>query len=218
MIRRSVVFGSTIFAAAVLCAPVVAQEVAPGATQSETIQLAPPEVLAAAKTAFGVVCDFEFAAGPDERHQVWPIQYKPKGDEPDAAPVTLKLHQLFCYSGAYNVSYAYMIESEDYGFAAVQFAVPEFDPVYENPDDDTKVLRVDVAGFATQNVLANPTFDLATTTLKSNLAWRGIGDASSVGTWRFIEGKFVLTRFEIDASYDGDVNLSAIYDANAETP
>lgn len=209
---------SLALASALLCAPALAQEVAPDATQSTTIQLPPPEVLAVAKPAYGKICDFEFAAGPDQRHRSWPMDYKNKGDAPDQALNKATLHELFCFSGAYNISYVYMLETEADGLMPVHFAAPDFRPVYENDDYEAKVLRIDTSGFLTERVVVNPDFDAASGTLTSAGKWRGIGDASSSGTWRFLEGNFVLVHYEVDASYDGEINPTVIFDAAAETP
>jgi hypothetical protein len=60
--------------------------------------------------------------------------------------------------------------------------------------------------------LVNSDFDPDTATLSSYSKWRGIGDASSSGTWVFDDGRFVLARYEVDASYDGEVNPETIVD------
>ena len=210
-------FGLLLFSAGFLRAAIAA-EIAPDAVPDEGLILAPPAVLSVAKPAYGKLCDFEFAAGPAERHKAWPLDYKMRDDPADQAIRKATLHELFCFSGAYNVSYVYLIETEDDGILPVFFPSPAFRPVYENPENSEKVLRIDISGFTANPLVVNPIYDAATATLKSYGAWRGLGDASSSGTWRFIEGEFVLTHFDVDATYDGEINPTAIYDAAPETP
>jgi hypothetical protein len=218
ILRRFSVFAITALSLSVSAQLAVSAEVAPDATPSEDLVLAPPAILEIAKPAYGKICDFEYAAGPAERYKSWPLDYKLRDDPADQAIRKATLHELFCFSGAYNISYAYLIETEDDGIVPVFFASPDFKVAYENEDDPVKVLRIDIGGFTANPYLVNPTFDATTNTLKSDSAWRGLGDASSSGTWKFVEGKFVLTHFDIDGSYDGEINPTAVYDSAAETP
>jgi hypothetical protein len=43
-----------------------------------------------------------------------------------------------------------------------------------------------------------------------------VGDASSRGTWVFADGGFRLIRYEVDASYDGEINPQTIVDYGGE--
>lgn len=60
--------------------------------------------------------------------------------------------------------------------------------------------------------LTNSTFDEETKTITSNAYWRGIGDASSIGVWEFREASFALKRYEVDATYDEEVNPQVLVD------
>jgi hypothetical protein len=42
--------------------------------------------------------------------------------------------------------------------------------------------------------------------------WRGVGDASANGTWAFKNGRFVLVKYDVDASYDGEINPQTVID------
>lgn len=220
MILRDCIFTKLISGVfvAVMASSAIAAEVAPDVEPVENLVLAPPAILAMAKPAYGKLCDFEFAAGPGERYKTWPLDYKMQDDPADQPIRKATLHELFCFSGAYNISYVYLIETEDDGVVPLFFASPDFSPVYQDAETSEKVLRIDIGGFTAYPLLVNPTYDEKTRTLKSDGAWRGLGDASSSGTWTFIEGKFVLTHFDVDASYDGEINPTAIYDAAPETP
>ena len=61
-------------------------------------------------------------------------------------------------------------------------------------------------------MLANSSYDEATMSITSNAKWRGVGDASSAGTWIFRDGEFTLVRYDVDASYDGEINPETVLD------
>ena len=209
MIRK---FGLTTIIAAVALPAFAQTEPAP------QIILPPAEILAVAKAAFSPMCDFEGEAGPEVRYTTYDLAYKDEGDAPDQAAKKATLHELFCLSGAYNVVTVYLLTKEDEGTQLVQFAAPAFRAIYENDDSEKAVLRIDIDGFTTLNMLVNTNFDAKTGTMTHFSKWRGVGDAGSNGTWKFLGGQFVLTHFEVDASYDGEINPSVIYDSAPETP
>jgi Protein of unknown function (DUF1176) len=217
MIRQAAF--AIVFAAAVL--PAHAQttidSAAPPATSPQLV-LAPPMILDMAKSAHGPNCDFEGENGPDIRYTAYELMYKAQGDAPGEAAKKGTLHEVFCNSGAYNIINVYFITLGEDSTTPVHFAVPAFNPVYENDDSEKAVLRIDIQGFTSTDNLVNPTYDAATGTMTSANKWRGVGDAGTSGTWRFLQGRFVLTHFEVDASYDGEINPTVIYDAAPETP
>ncbi|MGO4843166.1 DUF1176 domain-containing protein, partial [Rhizobiaceae sp. 2RAB30] len=51
--------------------------------------------------------------------------------------------------------------------------------------------------------------------LMSHAKWRGVGDASSTGTYIFREGTFTLVKYDVDASYDGEINPETVLDFNS---
>ena len=61
--------------------------------------------------------------------------------------------------------------------------------------------------------LIDGTFHQETQPISSFAKWRGLADAASSGTWTFREGAFVLTRYEVDATYDGESNPVTVYSA-----
>jgi hypothetical protein len=67
-----------------------------------------------------------------------------------------------------------------------------------------------VDGYTSSDVLINSSFDAATSTLSSFSKWRGIGDAASSGTWKLVEGQFVLKGYEVDPTTEGEVNPLAV--------
>ena len=119
-----------------------------------------------------------------------------------------KLYQIFCFAGAYNLSYAYVIKDGDSPMSLVSFAEPEFDVEYVKGDDtDTKLKRPPrVTGYSATFFLVNADFDEKTMTLTDNGKWRGIGDAWSSGSWTLKDGQFVLSQYSIDPIYEANLD------------
>ncbi len=126
----------------------------------------------------------------------------------------LTLWQFGCILGAYNAADVFLIWTDYDGFVTASFARPALNVVTENPEDmDSKVLSVDIQGWTADPTAMNPQFDPATLTLTTYSAWRGIGDAFDEATYVLTEGKFRLTRYGADASYDGEQKAQVLYQA-----
>lgn len=166
--------------------------------------------------AGGEWCDSDGQGwAPEETYQEWPFSYVPEYNDGQAEQVTLI--RIFCMAGAYNVQHAYYWYRDFEGLMPLAFAEPAFSAQYENDDGlDGALLGVTVTGMTSAQTLVNSDFDPETLTITSNSLWRGIGDARSVGTWVFADGDFVLKRYDIDASYDGQVNPETVLDYLAE--
>ena len=93
-----------------------------------------------------------------------------------------------------------------------RFAAPELDIHYENDNPDGKLESVNVVGYRTVDMLVNSEYDAETHTLQSFNKWRGVADASSIATYLFRGGTFTLTKYEVDASYDGEINPETVLD------
>jgi hypothetical protein len=153
-----------------------------------------------------------FIADEEDRFKSWTFSYQPRWNE-DGDTEEVTLYRVWCMSGAYNVNHAYYIETEFDGLLPLTFATPTFDAVYEESDDvDAPLESLTVTGMGTSNFLVNSEFDSETLTISSTSYWRGIGDASSAGTWVFDNGEFTLVQYDIDASYDGEVNPETVVD------
>lgn len=154
------------------------------------------------KQGFTQLCflDGDTAARDYYPSQSWELSWQYEhSDEIETAT----LYKFFCGSGAYNVNHVYYLDTEFDGPQPIGFAMPHFDVIYENDDFDGAVLDIPLTGYESTFVLTNSEFDPETDTITSHALWRGIGDAFSSGTWRFIKGSFVLKSFDVDAQYDG---------------
>ena len=140
----------------------------------------------------------------------WTFTYQPSWSA-EAEPEDVTLYRIWCMSGAYNVNHAYYIYRDFEGLTPVSFAMPAFEAKYEDDDSlDGALTELTVTGMDATMILTNSEFDPETLTITSNSYWRGLGDASSSGTWIFNDGEFSLRRYDIDASYDGEVNPETV--------
>ncbi len=192
--------------------PLAALCVAPALAQEASLEKQARKLHA---LAGGDMCDAESGAWVDEDFASWDLSYQPSWSD-DAPEETVTLVRLFCMAGAYNVTHSYYVKTEYEGLRPLALAQPNYDVRYENDDFEGVVEGIDVVGMTGTTSLVNSYFDEETGTLTSSSKWRGLGDASSSGTWVFDDGQFVLVRYEVDASYDGEVNPEVIVDY--ETP
>ncbi len=159
---------------------------------------------------------FQEDGKPFEEPAVYDLPYRMSWQEPDEPDRTLRLYQYQCLIGAYNVGHVFFTVTED-GIRALQLAQPTISTIYapgaeEGEVNDQKVEQILLTGMTTYVTASNAEVDAATGTIKSTSFWRGIGDASSAAEWRLVDGDFSLVRFDVDASYDGEVNPTTIWD------
>lgn len=142
------------------------------------------------------------------------LSYHNKTDAADAPASEARLFRFFCQMGAYNETHVYYLWNEADGLNEQHFATPELDIRYENDDSDGKLESVSVIGYRSDSQLVNSSYDEASMSILSHSKWRGVGDASSDGTWLFRDGAFSLVRYDVDASYDGEINPETVLDYN----
>ena len=161
----------------------------------------------------GELCDWERVRSDPSQiasHTLaFRYDYQQEG-EPDQ---TVQLYEMPCYYGAYNFSSIWFLENEYDGLVPLHFAEPELDVKYAD-EENTIVESIDIVGFSTATTLVNAFYDEAGQSISSFAKWRGVADASSTGTWTFRQGEFVLTQYEVDASYDGEINPVTVYDSS----
>ena len=181
-------------------------------------QMASDPIIEQAKAAYAVLngqtCNQANAATglPDEEPQSFEIRFRSK-DQPESEPEHVaRLISFQCAGGAYNFSTVYYLHDELEGLRQVEFPVPELDVKYESEAEDAKAQSVTVTGFFGQRALMNSEYEPASQSVTAFDKWRGIGDASSSGTWTFRDGNFVLVKYDVDASYDGEINPETVVD------
>lgn len=124
----------------------------------------------------------------------------------------VRLFGFLCNRGAYNESHVFVMADAANDLRLLSFAVPELDIRHENDDTEKPVEAMYIIGFRSVQELVNYEFDPATLTLTSFTKWRGVGDASTVGKYLLRDGEFTLTRYDVDASYDGDIDHETVLD------
>jgi hypothetical protein len=140
-----------------------------------------------------------------------PDLYTIKYPTSDGVELEARLFRFFCSMAAYNEDHFYYL-ADNGGVSEVSFAAPELDIHYENGDTEGKVEAVNVIGFRSDGRLPNSFYHEESLTISSHAKWRGVGDASAGGTWLFRDGEFTLVKYDVDASYDGEINPEAILD------
>lgn len=171
------------------------------------------DLIALAKATYkGDLCWWDTVEANADEIRSWEITFRYEYEKADGQDQTARLYQMPCSYGAYNFGSLFFYETEFDGLAPLHFAEPELDIDYAN-DDDKVVDSISVLGFATASILVGASFDEESRTITSFSAWRGIADASSSGKWVFHDGRFMLTEFAVDASYDGEQTPETVYSA-----
>lgn len=162
-----------------------------------------------AETTLGSRCS-DNVVGDDERFEFrFRYSYENKSD-PEHVSV---LYHLNCGAGAYNLIDAYVLRDEYDDMSVLSFAQPTLDIKYENDDFEGKVQSIKIIGYEATQFLINSQVDPKAETIISSNKWRGLGDAWSSGTWHFHQGRFILVKYEVDPTYDGEETGTTIYEA-----
>lgn len=139
-----------------------------------------------------------------------------RDDQPATDPAsTARLFRFFCNMGAYNERHVYYLWDEVNDLRQLEFAKPEMQITYADPDTQEKLDSMRIIGFQTDDQLVNSSYDESTLSITSNAKWRGVGDASESGTWLFRNGTFTLVRYDVDPTYDGEINPETVLDYNS---
>jgi hypothetical protein len=151
----------------------------------------------------------ETEAGANEP-AVFLITYHPKGSDKSEPDTKVTLYVFECSMAAYNASEVFYI-FDALGLHRLSFAEPHMDIIYKSgSDDSSKLQSMKVDGFTAAETLINAEFDEKTNSISSFSKWRGIGDASSNGTWVFEDGQFVLKDYDVDPTYDEEQNAITV--------
>lgn len=162
---------------------------------------------------YGDRCDASLAPGEEATEpSAYTIRYSTKTDDTEKEA---RLFRFMCMRGAYNETFAFFLSDEEGGLRQLQFSEPDLDIHYANNDPDGELEAVNVIGYTVSDELVNADYDEASHMIVSHAKWRGVGDASSSGTWLFRNGTFSLVQYDVDASYDGEINPQSVLDYNS---
>jgi hypothetical protein len=160
---------------------------------------------------YGDQCDKDLLAREPE---VFSIKYKDKDAQPGDPDKETRLFHFACSAAAYNESSVYYMTDALSVVQQLQFTEPEMDIRYVNNDSEGKVESMHIVGFRTTGWATNSSYDETAHTITTFDKWRGVGDASSSGTYLFRNGDFSLVQYDVDASYDGEQNPQTVVDYN----
>lgn len=152
----------------------------------------------------------ETLAGLNEP-QVYKIKYAQAGAAASDPLSEVELFSFVCMMAAYNENEVfYLSDSSGKELRLLSFAAPHLDLKYE--DEESKKLKsIKIDGFTASIDLTNAEYDEKTNSISSFSKWRGIGDASSNGTWGFNDGQFVLKTYDVDPTYDEEQNSISVF-------
>ncbi|HHZ08177.1 MAG TPA: DUF1176 domain-containing protein [Rhizobiales bacterium] len=171
-------------------------------------------VAATFRAAYAGTCqtlepDAEPDAAAPEIHEIgFRYSYDGAADEERKA----RLFRFTCGWGAYNTNEVYYLADDAGEISQLQFAQPELDIRYEDGDDDRTVKSMRIVGYSASDRAVNSFYDPGTRTITTFSKWRGVGDASSSGLYLFRDGRFTLVKYEVDASYDEEINPETVLD------
>lgn len=192
--------GALALATATSAMPVLAQV-------SERGQAAIDKAMAVMAATYPDRCGQGIESPEMQAPEVHEISYRYDFEDESDDERTWQLVALLCGFGAYNVQTVYYLIDEYDELTPVQFAVPSFDIGHEDPEDyESAITSLDISGFHAKAMMVNSEFNPNLNAISEFSHWRGLGDASSIGEWRFENGEFVLHTYMVDPSYDGEMN------------
>jgi Protein of unknown function (DUF1176) len=152
----------------------------------------------------------ETRAGLNEP-EAYSLKYKSEGAAGDEPLQMVKVFMFTCSTFAYNQSSVFYMADSVNGLRLMSFAEPHMVITHPKGDDEGKVLKsMQVRGFTSSTELINAEFDDKVSTITSFSKWRGIGDASSSGIWKFDQGEFILDSYDVDPTYNEEMDPIAV--------
>lgn len=186
----------------------------PGGPPAEPRDAVAERVEATFRATYAASCQtLDPAAEPDAaKPDIHEIGFRHSYDEAGSAERVARLFRFTCGWGAYNSSEVYYLVDDFGEIGQVHFAQPDLDIRYENETDEAKVEEMRIVGYTASDQAVNSDYDPATRSITTFSKWRGVGDASSTGLYLFREGRFVLVKYDVDASYDEEINPETVLD------
>lgn len=182
----------------------------------------PPE-LGLVKRVFQFIytepCQWALGGAGEQEPEVYDLEYRYSYETADEPAHPLRLYRFFCNAGAYNEVHVYLTWDSSSGLQALSFAQPDLDIAYVNGASFAGAVEsIAIRGMISTLTLVNSWYDPQSQTIYSDSHWRGLADASSQGAYVFRDGGFVLATYDVDASYDGEMNSFRVIDYGAPAP
>jgi hypothetical protein len=111
-----------------------------------------------------------------------------------------------CQIGAYSQTAVYLLSDQQGKVSEVVFPSPKFDVTYAGEGESATAEKIVIYETPNLREVVNPSYDPASRTMSERNKWRGLGDAYTETRWGFKHGKFEITHFAVDATFDGKDN------------
>lgn len=111
-----------------------------------------------------------------------------------------------CQIGAYSQTAVYLLSDQHGTVSEVVFPSPKFDVNYVGGEEAAGVESIVVYETPYLREVVNPGYNSSSRTMSERNKWRGLGDAYTATRWQFKNGKFEITYFAVDATFDGKDN------------
>lgn len=134
-----------------------------------------------------------------------PASFELQVGEEEAARQAL-IVEFPCQIGAYSQTAVYVLSDQHGTVSEIVFPSPKFDVNYVGGDETAGVDTIVVYETPYLREVVNPSYDSASRTMSERNKWRGLGDAYTATRWQFKNGKFEITYFAVDATFDGQDN------------
>jgi hypothetical protein len=108
-----------------------------------------------------------------------------------------------CQIGAYSQTAVYLLSDQQGTVSQIVFPSPKFDVNYVGGEESAGVDTIVVYETPYLREVVNPSYDPSSRTMSERNKWRGLGDAYTETRWQFKNGKFEITYFAVDATFDG---------------
>lgn len=117
----------------------------------------------------------------------------------DTAARQALLVQFLCRRGAYNETYVFIL-ADQYGTASeVIFPSPKLTQPAAGGD-------VTIEAMIDSREVVNASYDVPSRTMSEHDKWRSAGDAATISRWGFRDGRFQMSYFALDETFDGQQN------------
>lgn len=142
---------------------------------------------------------------PPEGSEMLPGHFELQIGEDTAARQAL-IVELPCQIGAYSQTAVYLLSDQHGRVSEITFPAPRIEVTYAGEGEAASVDRIDILEVPQRREVINPDYDSASRTMSERNEWREVGDAYSLTRWGFKNGKFEITYFAVDATFDGEDN------------
>ncbi|WEK03422.1 MAG: hypothetical protein P0Y65_14625 [Candidatus Devosia phytovorans] len=160
--------------------------------------------------------DHHMANRPELCMELDPSQTEPASFELQVGEETAARQALIvefpCQIGAYSVTSVYLLSDQHGTVSEIVFPSPKFDVAYDGEGEDQTVRDIVIYETPYLREVVNPSYDSSSRTMSERNKWRGLGDAYTETRWGFKQGKFEITYFAVDATFNGEADPIVLID------